>query len=315
MKKKIYKSILETIGDTPLVEISKLTSEQNVHANIFLKLEFFNPGGSVKDRPALHMIEVAEKAGLIKKDTVIIEPTSGNTGIGLAMACARKGYKLIITMPEKASVERQKMMVLFGAEVIHTPDDQGIRGSIELANKLHAETPNSFMPTQFSNKANPAIHSQTTAQELWDDLDGKIDAVVIGVGTGGTITGIGEALKKKNPAIKIIAVEPTDAAILSGSTDLKAHKIPGIGTQFIPDNLNQEIMDEVIAITNEEAHAMALLCPRTEGIAIGISGGAALQAALKIGKRDEMKNKNIAVIIPSCAERYLSLPLYSKLIG
>ncbi len=315
MTGKIYKSILDTIGNTPLVEISKLSAEQGVHATIFLKLEFFNPGGSVKDRPALSMIETAEKEGLIKKDTIIIEPTSGNTGIGLAMACARKGYKLIITMPENASIERQKLMVLFGAEVINTPEKDGIRGSIAYANELLAKTKNSFMPMQFANKANPAIHAETTAKEIWEDLEGNVDVVVSGVGTGGTLTGIGETLKKVKPSVHMVAVEPTDAAILSGSTDLKAHKIPGIGTQFIPEILNRDFIDEVITITNEEAHAMALLCPRSEGIAIGISGGAALEAAFKLGRREEMRGKNIVVIIPSCAERYLSLPLYSKLIA
>ncbi|MFC1546654.1 cysteine synthase A [bacterium] len=301
---KIYEDILQTIGNTPLVKIKKIAKGSG--AAIFAKLEYFNPLSSVKDRIAFSMISDGEEKGLINKDTVIIEPTSGNTGIGLAMVCAVKGYKLKLVMPDTMSVERRKILSILGAEIVLTQGTKGMAGAVEKAEELIRENKNSFMPQQFKNIANPLIHKKTTALEIWNDLDGKIDIFIAGVGTGGTLTGVGEVLKEKNADIKIIAVEPKDSPVLSGGTP-GPHKIQGIGAGFVPEVLNKNIIDEIIQVSNEEAVEYAGKLARLEGILAGISGGAAIHAGVIVSRRQESKNKNIVVIIPDTGERYLSI--------
>ncbi|HEY5338118.1 MAG TPA: cysteine synthase A, partial [Rhizomicrobium sp.] len=306
----IYNSVLETIGRTPLIKLNRVTD--GVHATIALKAEFFNPLGSVKDRIGLAMIEAGEKAGKITKDTVIIEPTSGNTGIALAFAAAAKGYKLIVVMPETVSVERRKMIAILGAEIILTEAPKGMRGAIARAQEIVAATPGAVIPQQFENPANPDIHRRTTAEEIWNDTDGKVDVIISGVGTGGTITGIGQVLKQKKPSVRIIALEPEDSPVLSGGQP-GPHPIQGIGAGFIPAILDRTIIDEVITIGNETAFDVARKVARMEGIPVGISSGAAIAGALEVGARPEMAGKTIVTIIPSFAERYLSTALFEGL--
>jgi len=294
--------ITELIGRTPLIKINKLTG---TNAEVYAKLESFNPGGSVKDRIAKAMIGDAEQKGLLDKDTVIIEPTSGNTGIGLAMIAAAKGYRIILTMPESMSVERQKLLKMFGAEIELTPASKGMNGSIERAKELATEFPKSFIPMQFSNASNPEAHRQTTALEIWEDMNGDVDIFIAGVGTGGTISGTGEVLKQKNPDLKVIAVEPEDSPVLSGGKG-GPHKIQGIGAGFIPEVLNTEILDEVIRVSNEDAIITCRHAASKEGILCGISSGAALWAANEIASRPENSGKKIVVILPDTGERYLS---------
>ena len=296
----IANNLTELIGNTPLVKINKLTN-----ANIFAKVESFNPAGSVKDRPALNMIKTAEDQGLIDKNTVIIEPTSGNTGIGLAMICAIKGYKLILTMPETMSVERRKLLEAYGAKLILTAGSKGMQGSVDKAIELSNEYPNSFIPQQFNNPANPEAHVHTTAEEIWNDTDGKIDILIAGVGTGGTISGTAKGLKSHNPNIKVIAVEPESSQVLAGK-QAGTHKIQGIGANFIPDNFNKELVDEIFPVEDENAIITARKLATEEGILCGISSGAAMYAAIEIAKRPENKNKNIIVILPDTGERYLN---------
>lgn len=308
---KIAKNIIELIGNTPLVEINKLNNKSN--AKIVAKLEFFNPAGSVKDRIGFAMIEDAEHKKLITKDTVIIEPTSGNTGIALAFVCAAKGYKLILTMPESMSVERRKILKGFGAEVVLTPAASGMKGAIDKAQELAGEYKNSFIPQQFKNAANPEIHRKSTAEEIWNDTDGEVDILVSGVGTGGTITGIAEVIKQKKPSFQAIAVEPEDSPVLSGGSPGQ-HKIQGIGAGFVPDILNTGIIDEIIQVSNENAINTAKRMIKEEGIFCGISSGAAIYVALQVAKRKENKGKLIVVILPSTGERYLSTALFEEKI-
>lgn len=308
----VYENFAATMGNTPLVRLPRLTAETGVKADILAKLEFFNPLSSVKDRLAVGLIEAGEAEGKITKDTVIIEPTSGNTGIGLAFICASKGYRLILTMPESMSFERRKMLRFLGAELVLTPADKGMKGAIEKAVELVKTTKNGFMPQQFENPANPAIHRATTAHEIWTDTKGGADALVAGVGTGGTLTGVAQVLKQKKPGFKTFAVEPAGSPVLSGGTP-GPHKIQGIGAGFVPDILDKKLIDEVIQVTNEQAYEWAHKAAKTEGLPVGISSGAALYAAFEIGKRPEMAGKQIVVIIPSCAERYLSTPLFEGL--
>lgn len=303
---KIAENILETIGNTPLVKINKLNSGR---ANIYAKVESFNPAGSIKDRPALNMIEVAERQGLIDNDTVIIEPTSGNTGIGLAMVCAVRGYKLILTMPESMSLERRKLLAIYGAELILTEAEKGMQGAVDKAEELHKEIKNSFIPQQFSNPANPESHVTTTAEELWHDMDGEIDVIVAGVGTGGTITGLTKALKAKNDKIYSVAVEPLTSQVLAGYPS-GTHKIQGIGANFVPENFDGSLIDEILPVSNEAAIETACLLARKEGILAGISSGAALWAAIELSNREEFENKNIVVILPDTGERYLSSEMF-----
>jgi cysteine synthase A len=303
----IFKDITETVGFTPLVQINKLGSRE---ATILAKLESFNPCHSVKDRIALSMIAAAEEQGLIKPDTVVVEPTSGNTGIGLAFMCAAKGYKLILTMPESMSIERRKLLTLFGAQIVLTPAEKGMRGAVEKAEELVAKNPNSFMPQQFKNPANTKIHRETTAEEIWADADGKVDIFVSGVGTGGTLTGCGEVFKKRNSNIKIIAVEPKDSAVLSGGK-AGPHKIQGIGAGFVPDILDKSVIDEIIQVSNKDAIDTAKQLALKEGIMAGISSGAAMWAAIQVSLRPENKNKTIVVILPDTAERYISTELFA----
>ena len=298
----IKDNILETIGNTPLVKINKLNDG---FATVVAKVESFNPGGSVKDRPALNMIEDAEKRGLINKDTVIIEPTSGNTGIGLAMVCAVKGYKMILTMPETMSVERRKLLSAYGAELVLTEGAKGMQGAVDKALELHKQFPNSFIPQQFSNPANPQIHELTTAEEIWNDTEGKVDIIVGGVGTGGTISGIARNLKRKNPNIKAIAVEPESSQMLLKGV-AGPHKIQGIGANFVPENFDRSVIDEIIPISNEDAFETARNLAKEEGILCGISCGASMKAAIKLAKRQENKGKFIVAILPDTGERYLS---------
>lgn len=309
--KKIYKSITELIGNTPLLEIANYNNEAGVGGRILAKLEYFNPGGSVKDRIGYAMIKDGEDKGLINKDTVIVEPTSGNTGIALAFVAAAKGYKLILTMPETMSMERRSLLSALGAELVLTPGALGMKGAIERAEQLVAETPNAFMPQQFKNPANPAIHKVTTAEEIWRDTEGEIDFFVAGVGTGGTVTGTGEALKAKNNSIKIIAVEPEDSPVLSGGKP-GPHKLQGIGAGFVPDVFNRETVDEIFKVKTEEAFEASRRLAAAEGLLVGISSGAALHAATELAKRPENKGKNIVVLLPDTGERYMSTPLFQK---
>ena len=309
---RIYDHIWQTIGNTPLVRIPKLTAEYGVKADILLKLEFFNPLSSVKDRLAIALIEAGEEQGKVNKDTVIIEPTSGNTGIGLAFICAAKGYRLILTMPESMSFERRKMLRLFGAEIVLTPAEKGMRGAIERAQELLKEHKNSWIPQQFDNPANPSIHRRTTAEEIWRDTDGKADVLISGVGTGGTLTGVSQVLKERKPGFRTVAIEPADSAVLSGKPP-GPHKIQGIGPGFVPSILDTRLIDEVFTVTNDEAYAMMRKVAKTEGIPVGVSSGAAIHAALSVGKRPEMAGKMIITIVPSMAERYLSLPPFKDL--
>ena len=313
-RNQIYESILETIGNTPMVRVPKISKKYNCLGDLVCKLEFFNPTSSVKDRIGLSMIEDAEKKKLINKETIVVEPTSGNTGIGLAFICAAKGYKLILTMPESMSIERKRMLVLLGAKLILTPAKNGMKGAIAKAKEILKKNKNSYMPQQFNNASNPQIHKTTTAIEILNDTKGKLDAIVMGVGTGGTITGVAEVLKKKNKKIKIIAVEPEDSPILSGGIP-GPHKIQGIGAGFIPKVLNKKWIDEIIQIANETAFSTARIAAKIEGLPVGISSGAALAAGIEVACRKEMKNKRIVVIIPSFAERYLSTELFNSSIN
>lgn len=307
--RKIFSSLTELIGSTPLLELKNISRMMELKARLIAKLEFFNPGGSVKDRIAFSMINDAERKGLINKDTVIIEPTSGNTGIGLASIAAAKGYRIILTMPETMSEERRKLLKGYGAEIILTPGDEGMKGAIRKAEEIALKETNSFIPQQFVNRVNPEIHMNTTAQEIWEDTEGQVDFFVAGVGTGGTITGCGEALKERKPSVKVVAVEPNDSPILSGG-EAGVHKIQGIGAGFIPLVLNKEIIDEIIKVKTEEAFGAAKLIAKKEGILVGISSGAALHAAIELAKREESKGKMIVVILPDTGERYLSTPLF-----
>jgi cysteine synthase A len=310
---RIYDSITETIGATPLVRLARLARAHGVKADILGKCEFFNPLSSVKDRIGLAMIEAAEAAGKIRPGkTVLVEPTSGNTGIALAFVAAAKGYRIILTMPDSMSVERRKMLTLLGAELELTPAAQGMRGAIARAEALLRTFPDAFMPQQFDNPANPEIHRRTTAEEIWKDTDGKVDVVISGVGTGGTLTGVGEVLKARKPGVKMIAVEPEDSAVLSGGPP-GPHKIQGIGAGFIPSILNTKLIDEVVRIANETAFRTAREAAKVEGLPVGISSGAAIAAALEVGARKEMEQKMIVVVLPSFAERYLSTPLFDAL--
>lgn len=306
---KIAKNLIELIGNTPLVELSKYSKNNDLKTNLIAKVEYFNPGGSVKDRAGYYMIKDAEEKGIINKDTVIIEPTSGNTGVGLALVAAIRGYKLIITMPESMSLERRKTLSAYGAELILTPAGEGMTGAIKKAEELAKEIPNSFIPGQFENPANAKAHKETTAEEIWNDLDGKVDIFVAGVGTGGTLTGIGEALKEKNPNVKIVAVEPADSAVISREKP-GAHGIQGIGAGFIPELLNVDIIDETIKISNEESFKVTKEIVQTEGMFVGISSGAAIAAASKLAKREENRDKNIVVLLPDTGLRYLSTPVF-----
>ena len=306
---RIAKKLTDLIGNTPLLELENFNREHDTDATIIAKLEYFNPGGSVKDRIGFSMIEDAEKKGLINNDSVIIEPTSGNTGIALAFIAASKGYRLILAMPETMSIERRNLLKALGAELVLTPGSEGMLGAIKKANELHVIYPNSFIPQQFNNPANPEIHRTTTALEIWNDTDGQIDFFVSGVGTGGTITGVGEVLKERNPEIKIVAVEPFDSQVIAGGKP-GPHKIQGIGAGFLPDILNKEIIDEIIPVKNEDALRTGRELARTEGLIVGISSGAAVYAALQIAQREENKGKRIVVILPDTGERYLSTLLY-----
>lgn len=304
----IKNNILELIGNTPLVRINKLNIGS---AEIAVKVESFNPAGSIKDRPALNMIEDAEKKGLISKDTVIIEPTSGNMGVGLALACAVKGYRVIFTMPETMSVERRKLMKAYGAELVLTEGAKGMKGAVDKAFELNKEIKNSFVPMQFENPANPEIHEKTTAEEIWNDTDGKVDIVIAGVGTGGTVSGIGRTLKKKNPNIKIIAVEPFKSQVLAGG-QASGHEIQGIGANFVPKNFDRNVVDEIVPVKDEDAIETARLLAKEEGIFCGISSGAAMFASIEQSKMPENKGKLIVTILPDTGERYLSSVMFSE---
>ncbi len=308
---RIYDNIVETIGTTPLIRVKALAEDAGCKADIVAKLEFFNPLASVKDRIGFAMIEAAEKAGAIKSDSALIEPTSGNTGIALAFVCAARGYRLILTMPESMSLERRKMLVFLGAELELTPAANGMKGAIARAEELVAELPNAVMLQQFENPANPEIHRRTTAEEIWADTGGNVDMVVSGVGTGGTITGVGEVLKERKPGVKMVAVEPEDSPVLSGGLP-GPHKIQGIGAGFVPGILNTDVVDEIIRIGNETAFATARKAAHMEGLPVGISSGAALAAAFEIAARNDMAGKMIVTILPDFAERYLSTPLFEE---
>lgn len=307
---KIAKNITELVGNTPLVKLNKVISGST--ATIVAKLEYFNPLSSVKDRIGVSMIEVAEKEGRITKDTIILEPTSGNTGIALAFVAAAKGYKLVLTMPDTMSVERRSLLKALGAEIVLTPGAEGMKGAVKKAEDMAKENPKYFVPQQFKNKANPEIHMKTTAEEIWKDTDGKVDILVAGVGTGGTITGISEVIKKRNPDFKTIAVEPKNSPVISGGKPAP-HKIQGIGAGFIPEVLKKDLLDEIIQVSNDDAESMTRRLAKEEGLFVGISSGAAMCAAIEIGRRDENKGKLIVVIFPDTGERYLSTGLFDTI--
>lgn len=307
----IYKNVTELIGNTPVVELSNLEKEVGLKAQLLAKVEFFNPAGSVKDRIAKRMIEKAEEQGLLKKGATIIEPTSGNTGIGLASVCASKGYKAIFTMPETMSVERRNLLKAYGAKIVLTPGSQGMKGSIAKAKELQESTPNSLIPSQFTNLENPQAHYETTGPELWEQTDGKIDIFVAGVGTGGTISGTGKYLKEKNPNIKIVAVEPEGSPVLSQGK-AGPHGIQGIGAGFVPDTLNTQIYDEIITVTNENAYNTGRAIAQKEGLLVGISSGASVYAAIQLAKRPENEGKRIVALMPDTGERYLSTPMFTQ---
>ncbi len=306
---KIAKSVTDLIGNTPLLELNQIRKNYNLEARIIAKLESFNPARSVKDRLGFALIDVAEKLDWIDKSTVIIEPTSGNTGIALAFVAASKGYRLILVMPDSMSIERRNILKALGAEIVLSPGYEGMGGAIRKATELKNTFPKAFIPQQFNNYANSAIHRKTTAQEIWNDTDGQVDIFVAGVGTGGTITGVGEVLKQKNPEVKVVAVEPADSAVLSGGRP-GPHKIQGLGAGFVPGVLNIKVYDEIFRVKNEEAYGISRQLARTEGLLVGVSSGAAAYAAIQIAKRPENKGKRIVVILPDTGERYLSTPLY-----
>ena len=307
---KIYTSADQLIGKTPLLELTHIEKEQQLEARILAKLEYFNPAGSVKDRVALAMIQDAEQRGALKPNSVIIEPTSGNTGIGLASVAAARGYRIIIVMPETMSVERRQIMKAYGAELVLTDGAQGMKGAIAKANELAAQIPDSFVPGQFVNPANPAVHRTTTGPEIWEDTDGNVDIFVAGVGTGGTLTGVGEYLKSQNPNVKVVAVEPAGSPVLSKGV-AGAHKIQGIGAGFVPDTLNTKVYDEIITVENEDAFATGRELARKEGLLVGISSGAAVWAAAQLAKRPENQGKRIVVLLPDTGDRYLSTPMFA----
>ena len=309
MAERIYKSVEELIGRTPLMEIRNIEKEEGLEARVLVKLEYLNPAGSVKDRIARNMIQDAEEKGLLKPGATIIEPTSGNTGIGLASIAASKGYRLILTMPETMSVERRNILKAYGAEIVLTEGARGMTGAIEKAEELAKEIPGSFLPRQFENPANPETHRKTTGPEIWEDTDGKVDILVAGVGTGGTISGTGEYLKSQNPQVKVVAVEPSDSPVLSGGA-AGPHKLQGIGAGFVPKALNTQIYDEILTLGSEESFAAAKLLAHKEGILVGISSGAALHGAIELAKRPENKGKTIVVILPDSGDRYYSTPLF-----
>ena len=307
---KVYKKITDLIGGTPLLELVNYEKENNLESTVLAKLEYFNPAGSVKDRIAVAMVDEAEKQGKLKSGSVIIEPTSGNTGIGLASVAASRGYRIIITMPETMSVERRNLLKAYGAELVLTDGAKGMKGAIEKAQELSEEIENSCLPSQFTNPANPAYHRATTGPEIWQDTDGKVDIFVAGVGTGGTVSGVGEYLKSQNPDVQVVAVEPASSPVLSGGKS-GPHKIQGIGAGFIPDTLDTEVYDEIIKVENEDAFAAGRKIARTEGVLVGISSGAALWAATELAKRPENKGKTIVALFPDTGERYLSTPMFT----
>lgn len=308
---KVFEKITDLIGGTPLLELKNYEKENNLSAKIYAKLEYFNPAGSVKDRISKAMIENAEAEGLVNSESVIIEPTSGNTGIGLASVAASRGYRIILTMPETMSIERRNLLKAYGAELVLTDGAKGMKGAIEKAQELAKEIPHSFIPSQFTNNANPATHRATTGPEIWNDTDGKVDIFVAGVGTGGTVSGVGEYLKQQNPNVKVVAVEPAGSPVLSKGTP-GPHKIQGIGAGFVPDTLNTEIYDEIIAVENEDAFETGRTLAKREGVLVGISSGAAVFAATQLAKRPENKDKIIVALLPDTGERYLSTPMFSE---